>query len=98
MSQCDICLRDAENHEDMDHDFFDRESARKLAEIQAGMFGTTSNEIDREVSRYGAQALLLSYLSDAQELVALGRGAREAERLMNRAKYIADTHLQEVPR
>jgi hypothetical protein len=64
-----------------------------LAKIQQGMFGCSAEAIQADVNRCdSAGAYVLSTLSDAQELIAFGRGA-QAERLINRAKYVTDEFL-----
>lgn len=68
-------------------------SSDELAKIQQGMFGCSAEAIQADVNRCdSAGAYVMSVLSDAQELIALGRGA-QAERLLNRAKYVTDEFL-----
>lgn len=71
-------------------------TTKQQEDRQVAMFGWTTEELDQQVERDGAVETLLSFLSDAQELIEVGRGAsgrEQARLLINRAKYIADSHM-----
>jgi len=73
------------------------EKAQERAERERSMFGDrcTSTVLDADVRSVGAKRLVMSLMSDAQELIALGRDyhLQDASDLMNRAKYVTDTYL-----
>ena len=70
-------------------------------QAQLNMFGMTIEAIDEmianSIAREPAKMIAMSMLSDAQELIAIGRGTVDkrpsAEQLMNVAKYIIDSKL-----
>ena len=63
-------------------------------------FGRTSKSLDEEVKRYAdiytPKFMVVSILSDIQELLDLDR-KEEARKRLNCAKYILSVHVKEKP-